>query len=67
MVIQLAVPLVFLTPVSGQAEPAFTLVVPFTPFCGRLSYGAFTLDVKSVLNKNLGGHPRWQPMLNRCD
>jgi hypothetical protein len=26
------------------------------------NYGAFTLDVKSVLNENLG--PRWHPMLN---
>ncbi len=26
--------------------------------------GAFTLDVKSVLNENLGGNPRWYPMLN---
>ncbi len=40
------------------------LVVPFhNPSCA--SNGAFTLDVKSMFNENLGGrHPRWHPMLN---
>jgi hypothetical protein len=26
--------------------------------------GAFTLDVKSVLNEKSRWHPRWHPMLN---
>jgi hypothetical protein len=28
------------------------------------TYGAFTLDVKSVLNEKSRWHPRWHPMLN---
>jgi hypothetical protein len=28
------------------------------------SYGAFTLDVKSVLKRKSRWHPRWHPMLN---
>jgi hypothetical protein len=27
------------------------------------TYGAFTLDVKLVLNENPRWHPRWRPML----
>ncbi len=31
-----------------------------------ITYGAFTLDVKSMLNVNLGGNPRWHPNGTQC-
>jgi hypothetical protein len=31
-----------------------------------ITYGAFTLDVKSMLNVKLGGNPRWHPNGTQC-
>ncbi len=57
---------------GAHAKDIVTCMYEFTLLCN--SYGAFTLDVKLVLNENLGDirchpmkskwHPRWRPMLN---
>jgi hypothetical protein len=43
-------------------QSSWFFVKVLRPF--SFTYVAFTLDVKSMLNENLGWHPRWHPLLD---